>query len=41
MRTCVHASLMQARLEHENANYREAIRCYQNVVEQDPIIFQK
>ncbi|AAO90076.2 lipopolysaccharide assembly protein LapB [Coxiella burnetii] len=33
---CVRASLIQGRLESENAHYREAIRCYKRVVEQDP-----
>lgn len=33
---CVRASLIQARLETEGKHYKEAIRCYKRVVEQDP-----
>ena len=33
---CVRASLIQARLETEGEHYKEAIRCYKRVVEQDP-----
>ena len=33
---CVRASLILARLEIEGGHYKEAIRCYKRVVEQDP-----